>query len=384
MTASKPVASSAPTMTGGTKRREQVAEAPKVIPARVWAVVGASFLVFATYVIVSWIFSDDFRPTDPGPTPVPTWMQAALITFMVGGGIAMLAGIWYFLIKPWRREGHLTTDGAFVITFILLYWQDPLSDFAGPNFSYNAWLPNMGSWLGQVPGVIFPQAGRIPEPYLMTGPVYLWWVGGMVVLASWAMRKLKERRPQTGTLGLIGACFAGFLVADFILEIIFLRIGYYAYPSTVDWLTLFPNSYYKFPVYEAVLWGGTWTAFSCLRYFKNDKGQNLAERGIDEVRGSSKKKSLMRFLSIFGAVNVIMLTCYNIPTQFFLVNSDGWPKDIMERSYLVDQFCGEGNPRYACWGEGIPIPRDGSASVNPKGQLVPGEAAIPPYYPFDR
>jgi hypothetical protein len=157
-----------------------------------------------------------------------------------------------------------------------------------------------------------------------------------------------------------------------------LPLGIVSYPGAISWLTINHGHYYQYPVYEGVMGGVFFASYACLRYFKNDKGQSVAERGIDEVKVTQKKKSGLRVLALVGIVNTLMLILFSIPVQFFALHADPWPQDVVKRSYLTDGFCGPGTT-YACPGPAIPIPRPDSAHVSTDGKLVvPAGTELPP------
>jgi hypothetical protein len=134
-------------------------------------------------------------------------------------------------------------------------------------------------------------------------------------------------------------------------------------------LTLFSGHFYQFPVYETFVFSFPMTAFTCLRYFRNDRGETFVERGLHEVRGSESKRTAIRFLALFGATNVLLLGLYNIPINYFGLHVGSPAKDVVNRSYLMDGICGPGTT-YACPGKDIPIPRRGTFHVDPQGHLV--------------
>src|SRR5206468_2919765 len=104
-----------------------------------------------TYLFGSWILSGDATRTPAGPTPVPTWMKVVFHGWEIGGLFAFAAFLYFFLVRPWRKAGHLTLDGLFCVAFLSLYWQDPLLNYFQPWLTYNAALVNWGSWMGHVP-----------------------------------------------------------------------------------------------------------------------------------------------------------------------------------------------------------------------------------------
>jgi hypothetical protein len=339
-------------------------------PVKVWAAIGAFFLALGAYTIVSWMLSPDFRQIPAGPTPLPEFMRISLIVITAVGPLLTIAALWSFVISPWRLAGRATTGGMFLIALGLTFWLDGLGNWVLPHYTFNSWLFNQGNWVGQVPGVVNPRGANLAEPLLVNVPVYFYWVGGVTLLAAGAMRRAKARNPLLTTFGLIWRTFAVFLVVDFLLEIIFLRTGYYVFPGTIRSLTLFPDDYYRFPIYESFLWGGAWTAFASALYFVNDRGESVAERGIDRVAASPRQRQALRFLAVNGIVSVIFMG-FHLATLPFLLNADSWPADIQSRSYFTAGMCGDGTD-YACWGPGVPLPRVGAPHLDPDGRLVPG------------
>jgi hypothetical protein len=343
-------------------------------PVKVWAVIGGFFLALQAYIYAAWIFSDQFTRTPKGPDPIPTYMKIFDHTWEALGIPAVLIFLYYFLVRPWRREGRLTLDGMFCFAFLSIYWQDPISNWLAPHFTYTTEFLNFGSWTSKVPGWVSPKAHLLPEPMILMVPMYVYIVFGMAIVGCGVMRWAKKRWPQMTSVGLVGVAAAFFIVFDAVFEpLVMAGGGFWAYPGAIDRLTLYRGHYFQFPIYEPILIGGVaWTAWCCLRFFRNDKGQTVAERGIDEVRATQKQKAWLRTLALIGATNVIYLFGYNIPIQYFNAHGGPWPKDIQNRSYLVDGMCGPGTT-YACWSPQVPIPRPHSAHEAPDGTLVPGQ-----------
>jgi uncharacterized protein DUF5135 len=361
--------------------RTAATERRKFKPVTVFAAVGIFFTLLEAYVIIKWMTGPNFTPTPVGPSEVPMYMKVGLTSLTVIGIILWVFSIWKLLIQPWRREGHITLDGLFAICFVFIYWMDPFGDMVVPQFTYNAWLVNQGSWLNDTPFVVMANGHLIPEPYLLTGPLYLWCIFGVVVVANKLMKKAQNRFPQMGTFGLIGLTIGAFIIWDLFWELTFIRIGYWTYPTTPKLLTVFGDSWYRIHLSEPIFWGTTWALFACLRYVKNDKGQTLAERGIENVKGSTAKLTTLRYFALYGVISLAFLLGYVIPTNAVAINGDEWPKDTLRRSYFTNGICGDGTT-YACPGQGTPIPREKSAHVDPDGSLVPGVIPQSPRVPF--
>jgi hypothetical protein len=263
--------------------------------------------------------------------------------------------VWRTLIRPWRREGRVPFDGLMIICFFFMWFWDPMSSATGHWFTYNAYLVNMGSWVNDTPGFLaFGQPGHmLPEPIILNGPIYMSGFMLGTVLGSMVMRKAKARWPHFGPGRLIGLCFLSMMVFDFIIEgCIWMPTGYYTYAG--GHLSIWPNTYHKFPLHEMIFAGALWTGFACLRYFKNDRGETLAERGISNVQGGTGKKTLIRFLALLAAMSVVFELTFNVPISMFIANhSATWPKVVQDHSYFNDHICGAGTNRM-CPGPDVP------------------------------
>jgi hypothetical protein len=237
----------------------------------------------------------------------------------------------------------------------------------------------MGSWTSSIPGWQSPQhpGAMFVEPLLFAPLFYVYALFPMTVAMCWVMRRVQLRFPNLGVVGLIGFCWASLALFDLLFEVGWMRIGIFAYDGAIPSLTLFHGHYYQFPVYEAVLWGAGWTGFTCLRYFKNDKGQIVVERGIDEVRASPFAKGVMRFLALVGAGTLIFGVIYTLPLLLVTQKTDRWPVDIQKRSYLTDFLCGP-QTNQACPSPDMPIVRSRGVHFDPYGRVVVPRGAAPP------
>lgn len=337
---------------------------------RWWAWLGVAFTTLAVYVWGAWLLSGPTR-TPPGPTPIPTWMQVSVHIQLAVGFVAMVLVLHYFLVRPWRREGTLTLDGMIILGFLVSYWQDPLMNSIVPYALYNSYLPNWGSWAGEIPWWHYPNGSRVVEPILWDIPVYIYALFLVPVLGCTVMRKCKARWPGLSKLQLIGICYAFMAFADLLIEPFWIRTGVFVFNGvfTPTALTLFDGHWYQFPLSEPILLGFWWTTLACLRYFKNDKGEILCERGVRDLPLRPRAKTRLRLFAVIGAVNLALLVCYSLPASFLGLYVRGWPEDVYSRSYYTNTLCGPGTT-YACPAPGVPLPDRNSAHLGPDGRLV--------------
>ena len=346
-----------------------IAAPRRVKPVKWWAGIGAGFLAVQLYVFARWIASGPQR-TPVGATEPPDWMKLALRSWEVGGVIATVGCLYWFVLRPLRRDKRMSFDGMLVLCMGLAYWQDPTPNYFNYGaFTYNSYLINFGSWAEFVPGWLAHNTGHsYAEPIIWNGPTYVYTLIVAILAANLLMRRLRARWPNLGNVGLVAAAYGFIALFDFLTELVMTRVGAYTYSGAIKEVTVFHGHYYQFPIYESVLWGGGWAALACLRYFRNDKGHTVAERGIDEVRATTRQKNGLRFLALVGVTQVIFMS-YNIAFSWFALHGDSWPEDVQQRSYFTQRVAGPGT-EYAPPGPDVPTPRGDSAHLTPEGRLV--------------
>jgi hypothetical protein len=328
-------------------------------------------LLVQAWTYAHW-FADGFHSAPLGPTPVPEHVKIAAIFWqVVGAGGAVLA-IVFLVIRPWRRTGHLTVNGMLVIAFFQLWsFQDACLNFFVNQFQWNAYFVNFGSWYSWIPGWEAPRSHFMGEPILFCGGLYIWLFAVGMIFLNWVMRKAKQRWPRIGKLGLVLIAMVTAGVLDSAFEIIWLHQGLYAYGAHINAITLWPSKQYAFPIDEGVLWGITWGALASLRFFTNDRGQMATERGLENSKASAKRKQGIRLLGLIGAVNASMFLFYNLPYQFFGLESNSIPTSVTDKSYLTDGVCGIGTNVACTPNDSLPVQlRSTQAYFTPLGKLV--------------
>jgi len=357
------------------------------IAVRIWALLGGALLILQIYVFFSWITGPYFVPVPTGVTDPPMYMKLIL-----GANAAILVcglpfAIWHFWIKPWRRDHTITLDGMLMLALNLLVFIDPLLNYLNTWCTYNTWLWNMGAWTPHIPGWVSPdEPGRmVAEPLVNNFVGYGYGVLMIIIVTNWGMRKVKEKWPDISNARLIGVTFLGCYVFDFIMEgLILMPAGFYTYPGAIQALSINAGTYYQYPLYEGVMWGGVMTAIACLRYFTDSQGRTIVERGLGSIKGGFAKKQLVRFLAIHAACAACFLVIYMLPAQWLAMHADPWPEDIQKRSYFIGGICGEGTDR-VCPHPALPVPSKKSGYVDKDGRFVlPEGVEMPKIVPFER
>ena len=368
-----------------THRAVQESEAPKQNRAITWwAGLGFVFLAFACYLIIAWIAAGEPARVEPGPTPLPTWMKILLETQQWGLFAGMVALIWFKAIRPRLRTGSVPFDGLMVLAFALMWWSDPLYNYFTPGFNYNAYFINLGSWVGHVPGWMSPNPTEIPQPLFWLPGVYTCAFFLMVVIVNWIFRKTRERWPTISPISMCLIAFLPMMIVGTLWEAAFMVMGSHSYASGIYEVTLNAGHYYGFPVYQGITASLLYTTWGALRYFKDDRGRSVAERGIDQMRVSNRAKGWLRFFAVSGAITGIFFAFYHIPNAMIALRGDAWPQDVQKRSYFVTEMCGS-HSNVACPDPHLPFPRGKqSIKIGPDGRLiVPPGVTVPVAPPLD-
>ena len=312
------------------------------------AAIGTVLAVFEVYVLLRWVLSPNFTPVRIGPTPVPTWMKAAAIAAQALFVLIFLVLVGRFVVRPWRREGTVGFDGLLIIGSLLTSVYDASSAYFHPWFTYNSYLLNMGNPAASLPGwQSHSQPGEtIAWPILffplLYGIVFL----GVSAFGCWIMRGIRSRWPELPAVGLVAVCYVVMVLSSIVLEgQLFMRLGLYLETGwSIDFLD---STYSHNPLRNMLLFGVLFTGLSSLRFFKNDRGQTLVERGSERFGMRSRKALALRALGVFAAVQIIIGVGYHLPMALTtLAFPDArWSNVMVDNSYLNDQICGVGTPR---------------------------------------
>jgi hypothetical protein len=133
-----------------------------------------------------------------------------------------------------------------------------------------------------------------------------------------------------------------FMLLDFVFEMLLILGKVEFYGSVYGPLTLFAGTNHQFPLYEALFWGVFWTGATALRFFVDDRGRTLAERGVDELDIPPRRRTVIRQLALIGATWTCITVLYNLPWNFAGAQADTFPDN--PPSYFLNGICGPDTP----------------------------------------
>jgi hypothetical protein len=307
-------------------------------PVFVWAVIGVAQILLATYCVVRWAASGRMTPTDPGPDGLSTAATVTMWIMQFLGPTVAIGCIWYCIVRPWRRERRMTGDGMLLIAcFAMAIPHDFLLNYSSFAYSYNSHYFNLGSWLGEIPGVLPANESRMPEALAFVVPAYAWGVFLAVVGGCSVMKAANRRWPMMSYLRLLALTLVFFMALDFVVESALIYFKVEAYTGSIRRLTLWSGSNHQFPVYEMLYWGLFWTALTALRFSRDDRGQTVVERGALDQRWSTRRATVMRQFALIGAGSATLTVAFNVPWAITASHNNQFPQHLP--SYFLNDVC---------------------------------------------
>lgn len=335
---------------------------PKFSPIKLWAVLGLFWMALAAYMWGTWAASDAFAATPQGPVSASDGQHTLHVVLQIVSTVVVLGLLFKFTALPLIRRRTVGFDGLLLPALLITYSLDPLANYFNFTFLYNADFFNRGSWGNIAPGFMAPNQQLLAEPLFFLSGMYVWGGFGAALVGCWFLRTMRRKFPQLGMASLLVIMYFAFCAGIFVFEGIFIiRIfEVYSIAGPAE-ITLFDGERYQYPLHEMALFGTWCLAITSLRYFKDDRGNSLAERGAQRLPGGLKAKKSVSFLAVTGFCVTATFLAYFVPYQVFSLKADTFPN---VPSYLLNGICGEGT-QYACPGPQVPIPTKDSLSILP-------------------
>ena len=226
------------------------------------------------------------------------------------------------LVQPWRRDGRPSTDGLMALACLCLVVQDPWSSYVQHWFTYNAYLPNMGSWVNEIPGwMAFGAPGeQVPEPILWSPFMYCYAFFAITVLGCWQMR-LGQAALAAGRRRCACSARASSSCASWTsCSRACCSCRSASTPTTVGTGASSPTPTTSSRSTRRSSRARCSPACRASATSSTTAAGRSPSAGSTTSRRPSMQQTGLRFLAIFGAFSVTVLACYNIPS------ARSWPR----------------------------------------------------------
>lgn len=271
------------------------------------AAVGCLFIVWETWTLVAFATDKGFhqvtRFRDHGSA---TWAAARVYEI---GMLAFSAVLAVFVVRRCRRERRLTVDAQLLIAGALAYWLDPAENFFQPIFLYSSQWTNVSSWCSQMPFVVNPDCGRLPEPWLFLLPVYSFGALACAIGGGWLLRIVQRRRPNLSTVQAIALVGVFGVLFDLALEYPMVVMHLWNYAGFPEFGLA--HGSVKYPVIVMVAAFVFWGGLTSVRNLKNDRGETVFEQGLEDLPSPRRRKAVS-LLALIGFMQLLILTADSI------------------------------------------------------------------------
>jgi len=248
------------------------------------ALAGAGITVWSGWGVMAWLLD---RPSSITQFREPGSGMAVTARVLEIAVVVVAVVVARHVVRGCLRERRLTFDAMFCIAGAVTMLLDPTTNFLQPVFFYNSNFVNLGSWCGHLPGVVNPDCGGLPQPVLFDFLVYTFALLPAAALLGGLMRRFGAVR------GL--ACA---VAVELVVEITAVRLNVWGYPGSPAWTSITGDGH-RLPLHSVV--GGTifFFALAALRFFRDDHGRSIAERGT--------RRPVVSQLALVGAFQLALL-----------------------------------------------------------------------------
>ena len=159
-------------------------------------------------------------------------------------------------------------------------------------------------------------------------------------------------------------------------------MGLFTYPGAIQSCRSIAGTYYQWPIYEGLMWGGVQAGSVRLRYFTDDRGRTFVERGLERVQGGFVKQQFTRFLAIFAACSCSSSCSTTFPPSGSACTPS--PGRRTSRSARISMgICGEGTD-VPVPDPALPIPGELRLHQPRRPAGTPAGAELPKTVPFEQ
>lgn len=268
------------------------------------AAFGGLMLLLQAWTYAGWLAAGPYSVTEYKTPGSLNWWAARC--YEVAFGILFL-GLAGWVVRRCVRERRFTFDAKLMLAGWSVIWLDAWTNILAPIWMYSSNWTNLNNPLSGFPLPVNPDIGRLPFPLFFHMFCYPLTNLGAGLLVCGIMGTLRSRWPSISIARMLLVAVLIGIAFDLAFEIPMFKLRLWAFPGTPDQLALFSGDSTKFPIWEMIPAGIGFASFGALRFFKDDKGREITERGLEAH--APWKRTLISTVAVMGAVNIVWLVC---------------------------------------------------------------------------
>jgi len=241
------------------------------------ALAALPLLAYEAWTLVGWLHS--------GPHAVTAGRDAYSFSWWWARGIEVVAvtialTLLVSAVRQSRRAGRMSFELKLWIALLLTSFWDSVTNVLQPIWFYSSDFVNLNEWWGHAPGFVSPAGGHEPFPVVALVFLYPCFVlESRLAVKAWSA--LRRAYPGISDVRLVAVGLLGALAVGSLISMTFVLPHLWAGPGMGP-MILSTHSYrWSFAEFAYV---GTWSTVICaLRYFVDDRGLPLTERGFEHL-----------------------------------------------------------------------------------------------------
>lgn len=259
------------------------------------ALLALPVLALEAYTIASWLLDGPHMVTEyRDGSRTTTWWAARAFE---GGAILVSAAVIVQLVKGCRRAGRLLTfDVMICLAGATLFWVDAGLNVFQPFIVISAEWVNVNNVCGHIPGVVNPDCGRVPDPILFLWLMETFCTLGAVMVFEAIGRRVTRRWPGLSPARVFVVLTGLGMVLVLLEPLAIIATGLWGYPGSPLSLPI-GDLGLRYPAPELLAFALYFAVMAALRFFKNDQGHTLLERGLE--RYSPRVRGAITLLAVY-------------------------------------------------------------------------------------
>ena len=306
------------------------------------SIVGCLFLVWGAWTVTAWLLAGphsitEYRDPDSEAFAIAKVYEVAIV--------AVSIAVTFHVIRGVLRERRFTFDAQLCVAGALAFWIDPFYNFFVPSVAYSSNFVNVGSWCSYAPLVVNKNCGANPEPVFI-GLSYCFGFLACAMLGCSVLRFLERRAPRMSMTKRLAICGTVGMIFDIPFDVLPPRLNL--------WNEFSPDALYlwgpehRYPLWmvpAAVIFFGAPVA---ARYFRDDRGRTVFERGLDHL--GARRRAALSFLALVSFMQVVVATAvFSLaPMGVYATDSPDYPRHIVNGQ--CDVGSNHGSPYGPCPG----------------------------------
>lgn len=295
-------------------------------PARVLALLAVPLFAYQAWTLAGWLADGPHQITEFRDRDSTSWYAARVAEVLILAGTLVIAGI---VVRDCLRKRRLTFDAMLIIGLTTAAFWDPIYNWITPAWLYSSnWL-NLNDWFAHAPLALNPDHGRMPWPIFPVLVGYSFWGLAFAALDNAVMRRVRRRRPGIGPAGLVAVAFASAGTTTVVAFGVFKLLDLMHAPG-------FRATFLADNEFAFFFWSGgiVFGAIACLRFFLDENGLALPERGTEGM--SPSRRTVVSLLATIATCQLVVIAGWGLLSVPATLYSAPYPETP---AHLINGLC---------------------------------------------